>query len=79
MVTKSMPEPRDQWLLTKIISFSFFDREAVGGTSLVKRLDDEDNAPLSKFLPQTCFSRSYSREGIHNRSSFYPQDENTKE
>lgn len=57
-----MPELRDQWLSTRTLSDSFFDKELVGSALAVKRLDDDDNAPLSKFLHQIVFPDHVQRD-----------------
>lgn len=62
-----MPEPRDRWLSTRILSNSFSYREPVGRASPVERLE-VNNAPLSKLLRQAVFP--YHVQG--DRLTIYP-------
>lgn len=46
-------EPSDNFLLSKILQDSFFDRASRSGASPPKRANKDDNAPLSQLLHQT--------------------------
>lgn len=58
-----MPGSRSKWLLGKIISNNFFDKEPVSNGLLSERSDVDDDAPLSMLLRQTIFPDHPQGEG----------------